>query len=172
MAKSKKRQANKYYVYGAILFAIASVCMIFLSAVKYQVSENVDPVFYTGLQVAFGYSETASSLGFTLSTEIFKFSIMSLLPYILVLGGAVLLVLSALGGDNKLFNFIAFAAFIVAAIFFFLAANFPVIAEKEALGIKAPVLNKEYLSIAIGSILSAVFAIVSAALLAVKALSK
>ena len=39
--KVKKSSMGKYLTLAAILFAVASVCMIFVNAVKYQVSERI-----------------------------------------------------------------------------------------------------------------------------------
>ncbi len=167
--KVKKSSMGKYLTLAAILFAVASVCMIFVNAVKYQVSESADPSFYKGTQIVFGYSKTSGSV-VSVTTTYLKFSFMAMLPYLLALVGAILLVLNVVGKENKLVTFVAFAAFVVAAVFFFLAPKFPIPAKGESTGIA--LLDKKYFSLAIGSILAAIFSIVSALCLAVKTILK
>ena len=158
---------GKYLTLAAILFAVASVCMIFLNAVKHQVSESADPSFYKGTQIVFGYSKKSG----VISLQYLEFSFMAMLPYLLALVGAVLLVLNVVGKENKLLTLIAFAAFVVAAVFFFLTPKFPVLGKEERTGI-VYLIDKKYFSLAIGSILAAIFSIVSALCLAVKTILK
>ena len=84
MAKRRKR-SSAGLVLGAvaILAGIAAAAMLFLPAVAVKDSETT----YTGLQIAFGYSEKLPVIG---EVEIFKFSFMNLLTYILAV--ALLLV--------------------------------------------------------------------------------
>ena len=58
MAKKRKKSTlGLVFSAGAVLFAIAAVCMMFLNAVELVSGENV-LAQYTGVQVAFGYSGT------------------------------------------------------------------------------------------------------------------
>ena len=56
MAKKRKKSTlGLVFSAGAVLFAIAAVCMMFLNAVELVSGENV-LAQYTGVQVSFGYS--------------------------------------------------------------------------------------------------------------------
>lgn len=150
MAKKKKFKLSGYCDFAAILFGVAAFCMMFLTCVKF--SGSVLSKEFTGYQVAFGYSEKSGSV----SVQILAFSFMNLLPYILVVAGVAATALCAFGRRSSGFlGAIAFAAFVVAAVFFFLAANFVVLPESS-------VLSKENFALAIGSILSGSFSIVAA----------
>lgn len=150
MAKKKKLQLSGYCDFVAMLFGVAAFCMMFLTCVKYTgIISNYD---FTGYQIAFGYAEKSGSV----SVQMLAFSFMNLLPYILVLVGIFATALCAFGKRSSgLLGIIAFAAFVVAAVFFFLAANFIVLPESA-------ILTKENFSLAVGSILSGSFSIVAA----------
>ena len=103
MAKKRKKSTlGLVFSAGAVLFAIAAVCMMFLNAVELVSGENV-LAQYTGVQVAFGYSETYPIIG---EVKFLNFSIMNLLPYILALAGAVVAILAALSKKSFLLNII------------------------------------------------------------------
>lgn len=123
MAK-KKTNYMSYLPLAAVLLGIVAIVMLFVPAVV--ASEDVS---YTGLQVVFGYSEKTDIFGSQLVTEMLSFSFMNLLPYILVLVGVVCCVLAFMNPKNKLFAFVAFVCFVVAAVFFFLAVSFTIPAE-------------------------------------------
>jgi hypothetical protein len=76
---AKKGGIVKYTGFASLLFSVAAICMIFLTAIVYKVSEEADPTNYTGLQVIFGFTETQASIGnMKYETEWFKFSFMNL----------------------------------------------------------------------------------------------
>ncbi len=117
MAKKKKSNLGPIFPALSVLLGLVAVVMLFLPAVAVK---NTDTT-YTGLQITFGYSVAVPVVG---DFEIFKFSFMNLLPYILVVGGIVFAVLSAMGKGSGFASFIAAAAFIVAGVFFLLQASF------------------------------------------------
>ena len=167
MAKKRKKSTlGLVFSAGAVLFAIAAVCMMFLNAVELVSGENVLKQ-YTGVQVAFGYSETYPLIG---EVKFLNFSIMNLLPYILALAGAVVALLAALSKKSFLLNIIAVACFVAAAVFFFTAASYVSVGSDNELvkNIVDALKNGDNLKIAIGSILGGVFSIVAAACSALK----
>lgn len=152
MAKKKKFKLSGYCDFVAMLFGVAAFCMMFLTCVKYTDSARVKE--FTGYQIVFGYSEKLIGSS---SVQWLVFSFMNLLPYILVLVGIFATALCAFGKRSSgLLGIIAFAAFVVAAVFFFLAANFVTLHED------AIFISKENFSLAVGSILSGSFSIVAA----------
>ena len=170
--KRKKSTLGLVFSAGAVLFAIAAVCMMFLNAVELVSGENV-LAQYTGVQVAFGYSETYPIIG---EVKFLNFSIMNLLPYILALAGAVVALLAALSKKSFLLNIIAVACFVAAAVFFFTAASYVSVAGSEGSGtlnvlvknIVDALKDGDNLKIAIGSLLGGVFSVVAAACSALK----
>ena len=173
MAKKRKKSTlGLVFSAGAVLFAIAAVCMMFLNAVELVSGENV-LAQYTGVQVAFGYSETYPIIG---EVKFLNFSIMNLLPYILALAGAVVALLAALSKKSFLLNIIAVACFVAAAVCFFTAASYVSVAGSEGSGtlnvlvknIVDALKDGDNLKIAIGSLLGGVFSVVAAACSALK----
>lgn len=168
MAKKRKKSTlGLVFSAGAVLFAIAAVCMMFLNAVELVSGENV-LAQYTGVQVAFGYSETYPIIG---EVKFLNFSIMNLLPYILALAGAVVALLAALSKKSFLLNIIAVACFVAAAVFFFTAASYVSVVGADNAAVKNIVdalKDGDNLKIAIGSLLGGVFSIVAAACSALK----
>lgn len=157
MAKKKKGASAGVLAGGvAALFALAAICMLFVNAVSVTVGDTVITSF-TGLQVAFGYSETTSvPLVGELTTKILSFSFMNMLPYLLALGGLVVVLLN-LNGNSFLLNVISLGCFVAAAVFFFTAQAY-VITASEAVNTYA----KDNFTLAIGSILGGVFSIIAA----------
>lgn len=118
--KKKQKQTSRMVSLIAALLGIAAIAMIFLPNVGIKDSDTT----YTGLQIAFGYSEAVPIIG---EIEIFKFSFMNLLVYILAAAGVVFAGLGLNGG--KLSNFISAGAFIVCGILFFLSPSFCLVNE-------------------------------------------
>jgi len=108
----------------AAVLGLAAVCMMFLPAVGVKDTD----VTYTGMQVAFGYTEVTKLpiVGTEIKTEILRFSFMNTLTYILALVGVAFSVLAALGKGSKFANFVAAAAFAVAGVFFFLTVQYTI----------------------------------------------
>ena len=140
----------------AAALGVIAVIMIFLPAIVAGKNN------YSGLKIVFGYMET--TLSGKLEVDLFKFSFMNLLPYLLVLAGAALCVLSFLGKGNKYFVYAAIACFALAAIFFFCAIPFTLLADylqdaADKLGVNA----KEGWKLGAGSVIAAICSIFSAA---------
>lgn len=121
MAKKKVKSFLKFGNFIAAALAILAVLTIFLPAVKVDGSEDAA---YTGLQVAFGYSESA----FGVSTKVLDFSILAFLAYLLPVAGVVLSLLNR-KGTSTLFTFLSAGCYIVGAVFTFLLAGNLVFAE-------------------------------------------
>ena len=115
MAKKQAKSFLKFGNFIAAALAILAVLTIFRPAVQVDGTENTT---YTGLQAAFGYSESA--LGVT--TQIFNFSFLTFLAYLLPIAGVVLSLLNR-KGTSTLFSFLSAGCYIVGAVFMFLAAG-------------------------------------------------
>lgn len=136
----------------SVLGGLAAIIMLFLPALKIKELDTT----YTGLQVAFGYS---SSIGGIVKIEIFAFSFMSLLPYILALGGIIFAALGSVGRGSQLGAIIAAAAFIAAGVFFIMSNKF---CDYLA--------GSDVLSLAYGAIVAAVSSFVAGACQLLKAI--
>ncbi|MBQ3219848.1 MAG: hypothetical protein IJB32_04580 [Clostridia bacterium] len=166
MAKKKK---NKSFILSAVaaLLGVISILMIFLPAISIKDSETT----YSGLQIVFGFTEN----GLLGKIVHFEFSFMNLLTYILIAVGVVFTVLGAMGKGSKFALFIALACFAVGAIFFFMQVAFCV-PNKDLESVVSGLGGlfnkdasiKDSLSLAVGSIISAICAILSAIVLAYK----
>lgn len=143
MAKKRKKNA-KIFSGAAILLGLVALVMLFLPNVAIKDTDTT----YTGLQMAFGYSETVPVIG--TKVKIFDFSFMNLLVYILAAGGIVISIIFANGG--KLFTLIAAAAFIASGVMFFPSPSFC-----------AYLLGSDVLELAWGAIVGAVAALIAGA---------
>ena len=103
MAKKKaNKQINTIVAFVAALLGLAAICMMFLPAVGIKDTDTT----YTGMQVAFGYTEVTKVpiIGTEIKATIFNFSFMNMLTYILALVGVVFSILAALGKGSKFAN--------------------------------------------------------------------
>ncbi len=154
MAKRKKSNVGMILSGLSVLLGLAAIVMLFLPAVAGKITGTT----YTGLQITFGY--TTEGL---LSIEVFKFSFMNLLTYILAAAGVVFAILSAMGRSGKFASFIAAAAFIVSGVFFILAPSF-------LIGISENM--EEAYELAVGGIIGAVCAFLAGLLSLFKSFAK
>lgn len=125
MAKKKaNKQINAIVAFVAAVLGVAAICMMFLPAIGIKDTDTT----YTGMQVAFGYTEVTKLpiVGTEIKATYFNFSFMNLLTYLLALVGVVFSVLAALGKGSKFANFVAAAAFGVAGVFFFLTVQYSI----------------------------------------------
>lgn len=90
--------------------------MMFVVGVNYTGKYFGSESSFAGTEIVFG------------NDSVFGFSFMALLPYVLTLLGVALLVLKAV--DVVDLEIVAFAAFVVAAVFFFLTSSFVVISDE------------------------------------------
>lgn len=154
MAKKRKSKQNKMIgqslSVGTILFAIATICMVFVTSVKYT-----EPTLYlgeyTGVQTIFGYTAQTGGGFIDISKKVLDFSFMNLLPYLLTIGGALVALMNLFGKNKWLWNVVSCVLFIVAAVFFFTANQYVCINENVA------TMSKEYFEIGVGSILAGSF---------------
>ncbi len=155
MAKKKsKNNAKSIALYVALIFGVLATAMIFLPSVVGAGNVFGSEVSYTGLQTAFGYKESAEVLGSTVTTEILKMNVFSLLAYALPLAS---IVVGLLFRNSKLFSFISAGGFIASGVFAFLSiTTFPatVIGSEIASGLYT-------YSLGIGAILSGAFSIIA-----------
>lgn len=154
MAKRKKSNVGMILSGLSVLLGLAAIIMLFLPAVAGKITGTT----YTGLQITFGY--TTEGL---FSIEVFKFSFMNLLTYILAAAGVVFAILSAMGRSGKFASFIAAAAFIVSGVFFILAPSF-------LIGISENM--EEAYELAVGGIIGAVCAFLAGLLSLFKSFAK
>lgn len=159
--KDKLTLKNLLYAFAVVL-GIVSILMMFLTAFTATVSAGVASTTtnYTGVQATFGYSETVLNN----TVEILAFSFMNFLPYLLLLAGVVLALLKFLGVlKSKVVDYVLIALFVVSAVLFFFAPNMVVYADDAT----KKIFEATTIGLGVGPILSAVFAICSAASVAV-----
>ncbi len=113
---AKKKRNNKLYAGISVIFGIIALVTLFLPAIAIKETETT----YRGIDLAFGLKKDT----FLGTAEIFAFSIMNLLTYLLVLAGIIFSLLGAKGKGNGFANFIAFGAFVAATVFFLLQVAF------------------------------------------------
>ena len=166
MAK-KKSKSNLGKVLGlvAAVLGLVAVCMIFVNTIKVPDTKVLGTVIegegYTGLEVVFGFK--------TDDVAVFGFSIMALLPYLLIIAGSVFAVLNSQSKKaNKTLDFVTAGLFVVAAILCFLMPSFVVFGD-TILGKIAAEIDYE---ITTGAIVSAVASIVAALSVGVKAIKE
>ena len=166
MAKKKsKKQTSKYAFLVAVIFGLLAVASIFLPAFKGVSKVGGAEDTFTGIQTALGYKESTEILGATITTEILKINLFSLLAYALPLAGVVLLVIFK---NVKLFNFISFGAFVASGVFAFISINtFP----STVIGSELTSALVEY-SLGLGSILCGALSIIAGLATLVKLLKK
>lgn len=114
MAKRKSKSKN-HLIFTAVacLFGLAAVLMMFAPAV---VIPDTDSSF-TGIQTAFGYSETYGVGPLQGSVQILKVNILALIAYMLPIVGIIVL---AISGRSSMLSFIGAAVFIVSGVCAFL----------------------------------------------------
>ena len=161
MAK-KKSKSNLGKVLGmvAAILGLVAICMIFVDTIKVPDTKVLGKVVegegYTGLEVVFGFKSD--------DVAVFNFSIMALLPYLLIIAGVVFSILNA-KKTNKTLDFVTAGLFVVAAVLCFLMPSFVVCAD-TLLGKVAAEIDYE---ITTGAIVSAVASIAAAIATGVKA---
>lgn len=157
---------KKFAPLAAAVAAVIALIMIFLPAIA------VEEETYSGLKVIFGYTEKESGMGITLKVEVFAFSFMNLLTYLLVIAGGVCGVLAFMKSDKPIFTWIAAACLALAGIFFFCSVGFTVL-SKDLVDLGA---TKENFKLGAGAVIGGIVSILGAlcaiAPTALKALKK
>lgn len=160
MAKKKGIDLKLILSGLAVLLGLVAFFMLFAPAIKYtvKVGSLSNSTTYKGTQIVFGYTAKADTIVGSIEGEVFKFSFMNLLPYILVLAGIVFSVLSALGKLGSLSKIIAAACFVVAGVLFFMAITFTAYASDNADVVKS---FKENCSLQAGPIVAGILSILA-----------
>lgn len=143
---------KKFAPLAAAVAAVIALIMIFLPAIV------VEEETYNGLKVIFGYTEEESGMGITLKVEVFAFSFMNLLTYLLVIAGGVCGVLAFMKSDKPIFTWIAAACLALAGIFFFCSVGFTVL-SKDLVDLGA---TKENFKLGAGAIIGGIVSILGA----------
>jgi len=163
----KKISLNKILYGVAVLLSVVAVFMIFAPALGITYTGH-DNATYTGLQAVFGYSQTKTILGASVTTNFLSFSFMNLLTYILLIVAIVLLVVKLCGKLNsKIVDYIIAVLLVVSGIFFFVTSNFAVLAGFY--DATADVITR---TLGTGAIVSGVLAIVSSIVVVVASVLK
>ena len=182
MAKKKKKavkkSAKKWIDLIGIALGVLALAALFLPFIGITSGEEITE--YSGIQALFGYTHVTETtiLGSTIvnETEIFKFTIMGILPYILIAGAVAMLVLNVVGKGGKFANLIALALFVAGAILVFNVLGFLIPGETilEVFGSTTIIKNweVEQLTMLWGVIASGVVAILGAGANVFKIISK
>ncbi len=142
--KSQKIELSLILRVAVLILGIVTICFGFLDGVKFTLETtyiNTEEL-YTSFEVMFG------------KEDVFAFSFMTLLAFILPLAGGVLMLFK-----NKILNIAGIICFVVGAVFLFLVPNFIVFVEESAVVL---ILENYTRSLAVGTILSAIMAILGA----------
>lgn len=142
---------KKYLPLVAVILAVVAIAMIFLPCSK----GNDD---WKGFNAVFGYSMSA----FGMTVNVFEFSFMNLLTYVLVIVGLVCAAMAA-KKDNIIVNIVGAVCLLVAGIFFFMTPNFIVVTGGG---------SAEGLELGTGPIIAAICSILAAVCVAVPAVLK
>ena len=152
----KKNGLNLWYACATIL-ALVAVIMMFVTNINIvgKISEEVHYAC-NGMQVTFGFKDG--------NLEVYSFSILNLITYLLLIAGLVLTLLKLLNVlKSKMVDFVIICLLLVSGIFFFLMPNFAVCPYASSLVV---------LKLGVGAIIAGVLALVSAIVIAAKALMK
>ena len=134
MAKKKKKgglfSLGNLLSIIAIIAGVVAVCMITMPSLKIEtaLSSLTGPTTHSGLKVVFGSKIE--------DYEYMSFSVMNLLPYILVLVGVIALALKVLGKMGGFANIVAVAAFVAAGVLFLFVNKFVVLSDVYELALK------------------------------------
>ena len=160
-------KALKKYL-GWIAVACAVVAVIACALPFVSAEETGATASANGFALMFGGSFVMKAAGAKVELEkYFAFSVLNVLPLLLVVAGAVLAFLGKKNG-NKIMNYVAIGCFAVAAILFFCAVNF------AQMGSYLEGMPKEYwkemlkdFDLGIGAVLAGIVSLVGAAAVAV-----
>lgn len=170
MAK-KKSSAKKGFGLKSLLGIVAAVlgvvalAMMFVKSVKVPDTDlgvlgTKEGSGYTGFQVIFGFTNE-------LDVKTLEFSFMALVPYLLALGGVVVVLINTFKKKgSRLFDYVTICLFVVAGVMFFLLPGFMVFGEYAVIS-----KNAEF-GLAVGAIVSAVCSIVAGVAILAKTLLK
>lgn len=154
------KKGIKYYIPGAIalVLGIAAFCMMFLTAVTYSADLLITDVSYsyTGMQLAFGYSETVGEGSLSASKTILNFNFMMFAAFVLpVIGGFLALIFK----NGLITKIVTTACFVVGAVFLFSTVGLATIGMEE---FQQNIVAELTASLGIGPIIGAVLSILGA----------
>ncbi len=152
MAKKKKKQSNASLLsIVAAVLGFITLAVLFLPAIGIKDTETT----YTGAQIAFGYKKSS----FGVEVDVFNFSFMNLLPFILAVAGLVFAIYAGLKG-SKLFALLAGLIFIAEGVFLLLGVANCVPAGRVEAVVEA---FRDTCVLAWGSIVGAIIAFIAGA---------
>lgn len=161
--KSKSNSGKILEILAASLGLIA-LLMIFVNTIKIPdtkiLGKAIEGTGYTGLNIVFGLKEN--------DVAIFSFSIMALIPYLLVIGGIIISISNAAKKTNKGRTLISAILFAVAGVFYFLMPNFIVCASTLGGKVAAEI---DYV-LTTGAIISAITSLTASLILLIKVFIK
>ncbi len=128
--------------------ALVALIMIFLPTIK------ADSEKWNGIKCSFGYSESFMGV----SVKVFKFSILNLLPWVLVIVYGVIAGMNK--SNNKVMTIATIAIAVVAAVLFFMSKNFININGLSGEELKE---SRKLFDLGIGAILAGIFSLIAAA---------
>lgn len=159
---AKKKDVGKYLGFGAVLFALVAVIMMFLAGVVVKTGRNSSES-YSVLKIAFGATITDNDI----YKSVFKFNFLTCMATVFIIAGLVFTLLAALKiGNAKLWAFLGGALLIVGAIFMFCLIGLTSV-ETSTKGSttvnkvqKLSEMDKDSVKLGIGAILAGVFGII------------
>lgn len=152
----KKSGVNLWYCTAAVL-ALVAILMMFVTNINI-VGKLSNEVHYAcnGLQTVFGYKDG--------NLEVYSFSFMNLLAYLLVIAGLVLVLLKLANASNSnIVDILAICVLLVGGVLFFLMPSLAVCPYASSL---------VTLQLGIGAIIGGVLAILGAVVVALKLVLK
>ena len=161
----------KWFDLCAAALALIALLLMFAPAIAYK-DPDASLSTFNGFQTIFGYSESNTVGGSTVTTYYIDFSFMNFLTFIFTVAAIVLLVLNNFGKGFKFLNLVAAGLLLVAGVFFFLTLAFTIAHRAEAYGIVTYGIDKSDWHLGVGAILSGVFAILGACVSGCKLLIK
>lgn len=152
---------KKFFTLKNILLCVAAVLGLIAFFLMFAPAATVDSMIssyeelYRGTWLTFGY--TAKNLGLG-TAQIWKFSFMNFLTYLLVVVGIVFAVLAFWGKLGKISAIVSSTCFLIAGIFFFCVIHFCVFSFENAYA----TIIKEHMLLGAGAIISGIFSIIAA----------
>ena len=156
-----------------VLMLIVAVAMIFLTGI---VGKTDSSDTYSGFDLIFGKVIMTDLIFGELRTVIFEFSVLNLIPYLLIIVGLIVLLLNLVTNSkiNLKLEFILFLIFIVSGVMLLFTMEFVVPGEgiKDLLSLfNSELVISEHYDLGIGTISSIVLAFTSSLLSGIKIVS-
>ncbi len=154
-----KLTKSKIVMIGAAALGLIAVFMLFLAGIKTEIGKQ--SATESCFNVMFGNMEGKE-------LKVYQFNFMAFLPFLLMLGGIALCVVS-LFVDSKILKFIALGLFVVAAVFMFCYVQFFPMSYKDeaAKKLTEAAIDNGNVKLGIGAILVGILNILAAAATAV-----